>query len=158
MDLFKAFTRGQENAQEQLNENFAEIETNNLSMATKAEVESTFSKIPEKETLWTGGWTMNGDQTVTPKKKLSDCTTGWILVFQNYVDGKVTTSEFNYFHIPKVHVKKYNGKGIVCPIVNYNGNIRGAKYLYVNDDKLKGNDLNGSAANNFQVLTEIYEY
>lgn len=112
----------------------------------------------DSDILWSGGWILNEVQTITPKKKLSDCKTGWILVFQEYDKGTTTGSAFNYFHVPKCHVIKRSGKGLVFQISNYNGTAKGVKYMYISDTQIKGNALNGQAPNNIQVITEIYEY
>ncbi|MGX7265367.1 hypothetical protein [Enterococcus crotali] len=108
--------------------------------------------------LWTGTWILNELQTITPKKKLSDCKTGWILVFQEYDKGATNSSAFHYFHVPKCHVIKHNNRGLVFQISNYNGATMGVKYLYISDTQIKGHSLNGQAPNNIQAITEIYEY
>ena len=45
---------------------------------TKAETDKAYLKVPTTDELWAGGWFMNGSQTVTPKKKLSECANGWL--------------------------------------------------------------------------------
>lgn len=101
---------------------------------------------------------MNETQTIRPSKALSACKTGWLLVFQNFENGNATGSEYNYYHVPKHHIIKASGKGIVIPIVSYNGAKTGVKYLYINDKEIKGYANNGKSPNNFKVMTDVYEY
>ncbi|EFQ70839.1 hypothetical protein [Enterococcus faecalis] len=125
---------------------------------TKAETDKAYLKVPTTDELWSGGWFMNGSQTVTPKKKLSECANGWLLVFTNAENDASTKTEFQYLFVHKRHVKKYSATGIVFPTANYNGTKTGVKYLYITDTNIKGNDLNGNAANKFKILIEIYEW
>lgn len=125
---------------------------------TKAETGKAYLKVPTTDELWAGGWFMNGSQTVTPKKKLSECANGWLIVFTNAENDASTKTEFQYLFVHKRHVKKYSATGIVFPTANYNGTKIGVKYLYITDTNIKGNDLNGNAANKFKIMTEIYEW
>lgn len=125
---------------------------------TKAETDKAYIKVPTADELWAGGWFMNGSQTVTPKKKLSECANGWLIVFSNAENDASTKTEFQYLFVHKRHVKKYSATGIVFPTANYNGAKTGVKYLYITDTNIKGNDLNGNAANKFKIMTEIYEW
>ncbi|EOW1928988.1 hypothetical protein ACNZ6N_001597 [Enterococcus faecalis] len=125
---------------------------------TKAETDKAYLKVPTIDELWAGGWFMNGSQTVTPKKKLSECANGWLIVFTNAENDASTKTEFQYLFVHKRHVKKYSATGIVFPTANYNGTKIGVKYLYITDTNIKGNDLNGNAANKFKIMTEIYEW
>ncbi|WP_270785685.1 hypothetical protein [Enterococcus faecalis] len=125
---------------------------------TKVDTDKAYLKVPTIDELWSGGWFMNGSQTVTPKKKLSECANGWLLVFTNAENDASTKTEFQYLFIHKRHVKKYSATGIVFPTASYNGTKTGVKYLYITDTNIKGNDLNGNAANKFKIMTEIYEW
>lgn len=125
---------------------------------TKAETDKAYLKVPTTDELWAGGWFMNGSQTVTPKKKISECANGWLIVFTNAENDASTKTEFQYLFVHKRHVKKYSATGIVFPTANYNGTKIGVKYLYITDTNIKGNDLNGNAANKFKIMTEIYEW
>ena len=128
------------------------------SYPTKVDTDKAYLKVPTIDELWSGGWFMNGSQTVTPKKKLSECANGWLLVFTNAENDASTKTEFQYLFIHKRHVKKYSATGIVFPTASYNGAKTGVKYLYITDTNIKGNDLNGNAANKFKIMTEIYEW
>ncbi|EPI39322.1 hypothetical protein [Enterococcus faecalis] len=125
---------------------------------TKAETDKAYLKVPTADELWAGGVFMNGSQTVTPKKKLSECANGWLIVFSNSENDASTKTEFQYLFVHKRHLKKYSATGIVFPTANYNGTKIGVKYLYITDTNIKGNDLNGNAANKFKIMTEIYEW
>jgi hypothetical protein len=118
-----------------------------------------------QEELWTGAWYMNASQTATPSKKLSECKTGWILVWSDYdsVAKKAGDYDINYTHIPKYSVSKYSGKQVFFPVMNYMSTTAvgmTGKKLYVYDDKLVGHDDNASADNgsNDVVLRAIVEY
>jgi hypothetical protein len=116
--------------------------------------------------LWTStGWYMHASQVATPSKKLSECKTGWILVWSDYdtTNNKAGDFDFVYTHIPKYSTSKYSGKQVFFPIMNYMSatavGMTGKK-LYVYDDKLVGHDDNKSADNgsNDVVLRAVVEY
>ncbi|WP_142430871.1 hypothetical protein [Enterococcus faecalis] len=157
MALFTSFEREQENAQDQLNENFKQV-------STKQELESlknTIIKDFQSKTLgvlWQGNRWMVGSHVVTPSKKLSDCASGWILLWQPFKDGTVDNSGLNYTIIPKQHVTIASGSGVVCPIKAYNGTDKTGKYVYITDNNIKGNDLNGVSPRDELSLTAVLEY
>ncbi|MBO0474187.1 hypothetical protein JZO86_10800 [Enterococcus ureasiticus] len=176
MELFKEFKREQENAQVELNSNFVEIEkgvservqktgnetiagtknfTGNLQVAGK----NVLTEI-DTNPLWSGAWMMNAVQTVTPKKKITDCQTGWILVFQGWDSASSSSSDsvFHFFHIPKTQAIHFSGKGINLQISDWKGANRGIKYVYVSDTQVKGHEMNGTAPNNTLVMTRVFEY
>lgn len=112
----------------------------------------------ETDRLWTGAWVMNASQTVNLTKKVTDCRTGIILLFQPLSDGKLEESTVTYFHVPKSHVIYHSGVGINIPITSWAGKDKGIKYLYITDTQIKGNAMNGNAPNNILVLSEVLEY
>lgn len=115
--------------------------------------------------LWTGGWYMNENQTVKPSKKLSECKTGWILVWSDYDKdaAKINDYDINYTHIPKYTADKFNSKLVFCGIVNYQSPTSvttTAKKLFFYDDKIVGHSDNDEAATGASdvVLRAVVEY
>ena len=121
--------------------------------------------MPQTELWSSSGWYMLASQIAYPTKKLSECKTGWILVWSDYDADtkKVNDYDFNYTHIPKYAVSKYSGKMVFFPIMNYlsatSNNMTGKK-LYVYDDRLVGHDDNGSSDTQAKdvVLRAVVEY
>lgn len=167
------FKKGDPDYHVQLNDNFKELSdgkvsktgnetitgiknfTGNLRVAGN-DVLTTVKTDP----LWSGAWMMNAVQTVTPKKKITDCQTGWILVFQGWDSSTSSSSNsiFYFFHIPKAHAVHFGGRGINLQISDWKGANRGIKYVYVNDTTIKGHEMNGTAPNNTVVMTRVFEY
>jgi hypothetical protein len=120
-----------------------------------------------QKTLWssTDGVYMNGSQTVTPSKKLSDCKNGWTLVFSDYdpTTKKTNDFDFNYYNIPKYHSAYFSGKSVFAPIVSYLSDKEvkiTTKRLYVYDNKITGSDDNSVdlTTTNDVVLRAVLEY
>ncbi|MGT9032694.1 hypothetical protein ACVV55_13770 [Enterococcus faecalis] len=128
------------------------------SYPTKADTDATYQKIAQKTPLWTGVLGLYANQSATPSKKITDCQTGWILVFQAYESGSASESTFHYFHIPKSHATYHNGAGINLQISDWRGVNRGLKYVYVRENRITGHEMNSISPNNKLVLTEIFEY
>lgn len=119
----------------------------------------------EQTQLWMGAYYVQGATTITPKKKLSECRTGWLLVWSDYNDDTDTENDYNwaFSYIPKFFHTIDKGGGLYVPIINnMTSSVIGltAKTLYVNDSTLSGNDDNGSNNNGTRdvVLRYIYEY
>ncbi|MFC8561413.1 hypothetical protein [Peribacillus frigoritolerans] len=118
----------------------------------------------EQTQLWKGAYYMN-TQTITPKKKLSECRTGWLLVWSDFNDATDVENDYNwaFSYIPKFFPSIDKGGGVYVPIINnMTSSSIGltAKTLYVNDTTLSGNDDNASNNNATRdvVLRFIYEY
>src|SRR5690606_35983092 len=66
--------------------------------------------------LWTGQMRMTDTQTVTPSKRLSQCTTGWILRWQRHIQGQgAANSHYGYTHISKNHIDN-EGASVAIPL------------------------------------------
>ncbi|EHQ8840011.1 hypothetical protein KI123_002661, partial [Enterococcus faecalis] len=122
MDLTRIY-RGMENGAESIEENFNKIG------AAVDDFSKMYQKIAQKTPLWTGVLGLYANQSATPSKKITDCQTGWILVFQAYESGSASESTFHYFHIPKSHAIYHNGAGINLQISDWRGVNRGLKYV-----------------------------
>lgn len=92
--------------------------------------------------LWDGANYMSGDQTETALlgEKVSDQLNGIVLVWSGYSNGKVNNGDVHTQFIPKWCVEEMNGGGhaFIDPYRHIN------KYFYVYDDKIVGNNINGT--------------
>lgn len=97
---------------------------------------------PNQKVLWEGAYWMKGDQTITfdPGEKVSDQLNGIVLVWSGYSNGKVNNGDVHTQFIPKWCVEEMNGGGhaFVDPYRHID------KYFYVYDDKIVGNNINGT--------------
>ena len=124
------------------------------------------------EPLWSGTSYLSSSngtpQTVTPKKKLSECRTGWLLLWSDQDPGVgPNDSDFCTTVIPKYTPSggTWGGKAFYCDIPMYVGSDtdnlstekRCIKPIYVHDNKIAGSYQNTSAGRNDVVLRAIYE-
>ncbi len=118
--------------------------------------------------LWSGSYYMNGNQTITPSKKLSECRNGWCLLWSDYdsatgapVDGDVVAT-----YIPKrcYNVENWTGHSWLFEIptdvssASPYAETRCIKKLYVWDDRIVGNAVNNQSPRNDVVLRAVYEF
>ncbi|WP_153465145.1 Gp37-like protein [Sediminibacillus terrae] len=111
------------------------------------------------EHLWSGSIYPKGDQEAYPSKKLSECKTGWILVWSDYDVGS-GSNDFNWVFsiIPKrFGMTSLEGGGCYFVTPNSDNLDHGAKYIYVYNDHIRGNDGNNNAPLNDVVLRYIFE-
>ncbi|WNO29829.1 minor structural protein 2 [Bacillus phage SDFMU_Pbc] len=124
-----------------------------------------FSDLQGLEELWSGYIFMNGSEAVTPKRKISDCPNGWIMVWSRYDRGETYNSFWNFVYVPKrfgtlsaggmVHSLGADptiGTGSVTKIQPV------FKYIYVNDTTITGHAQNGESPNNTSVLRYVYTW
>lgn len=90
--------------------------------------------------LWDGANYMNGAQTALLGEKVSDQLNGIVLVWSGYSNGKVNNGGVHTQFIPKWCVEEMNGGGHA--FVDSYRHIN--KYFYVYDDKIVGNNINGT--------------
>lgn len=127
---------------------------------------------PNSMILWSGASYLNSSnstpQVVTPSKKLSECRTGWMLLWSDYDPGDgANDSDFCTTFIPKFTPSggTWGGKAFYCDIPMYVGSDatdlstekRCIKPVYVHDDCLKGSYQNTSGGRNDVVLRAVYE-
>ncbi|MED3562237.1 right-handed parallel beta-helix repeat-containing protein [Bacillus xiapuensis] len=109
--------------------------------------------------LWTGNSYMAGASTATPTKKLSECRNGWVLVWSDYDPG-VGSNDYNFVHtmVPKEMAQLHNGAesyfSILSSFSPSSANIAG-KALNIYDDRIVGNDLNGTGANGGKYSDDV---
>lgn len=127
---------------------------------------------PSSMILWSGEAYMQSvnstPQVVTPRKKLSECRTGWMLLWSDYDPGEGSNdTDFCTTFIPKFTPSggTWGGKAFYCDIPMYVGSDatdlsterRCIKPIYVHDDCLKGSYQNTSGGRNDVVLRAVYE-
>ena len=132
-------------------------------------------KIATSTTGAAGSYTYNsigkhmiGTDTAYLEEKISDQLNGIILVWSFY-NGEVKNWGWNFTVIPKPFIDDHSGGTGMSTFMVENsalGNV-GAKYLYVRDDRIIGNDTNSKAgtgtsaikyANNKFVLRWVYGF
>lgn len=125
---------------------------------------STFPPIPTQETpLWEGAIYMTNSQTINPSKALSNCRSGWVLVFCKYQSGAAQDWGYTFHFVNKQSVR--NGtKGTTFLMCNdfYDGinnfnDIR-TKYLYIRNESISGHERNNRYGNEDFALRYIYEF
>lgn len=121
------------------------------------------------DVLWSGVYYMSANQTVTPTKKLSECRTGWMLLWSDYdvSTGKANDGDFVTTIIPKWNPSgsTWAGKSFYCDIPRYIGanqsdvttESRIIKMIYVHDNKIVGHAANNQGARTDVVLRAVYE-
>lgn len=122
--------------------------------------------------LWSGQYYMSSPnstpQTVTPSKKLSECRTGWLLLWSDYDPGTGSNdADFATTIIPKGTPSggKWGGKSFLCDIPRFVGSNtddvdterRIIKPIYVHDDRIEGSYQNDKDERNDVVLRAVYE-
>lgn len=121
--------------------------------------------------LWTGAYYMSANQTVTPSKKLSECRTGWLLVWSDY-DKDTATINDNDFVTSVIYKRKpggtvnWNGESHYFDVPRYIGDStsdtttekRIIKRVYVYDNKLVGHNYNSQSDRTDVVLRAVYEF
>lgn len=119
--------------------------------------------------LWSGKLYPNANHTITPSKKLSECKTGWMLLWCDYDPdtSTVNDADFATTMIPKCRYDgdSWNGKNFLCDIPRYYGSAtdtslekRITKTLAIYDNKIVGNTINSQGDRNDVVLRAIYEF
>lgn len=122
------------------------------------------------DVLWSGKLYMTATQTVTPSKKLSECRTGWILLWSDYDPSSSTANDADFCTtmIPKFRPDRsvWDGKMFLCDIPRFYGaNLadvstekRIMKPLYIHDTKIVGHAANNQDSRNDVVLRAVYEF
>ena len=94
---------------------------------------------------------MNESQTIHLSEKLSDQRFGIVLHWQAYVPGDGMKDYWhNYAFVPRTHALSDPGQG-VSGIFDCGESIV-IKYVYVNDDRISGNEANGSSSYSLQGM------
>jgi hypothetical protein len=96
--------------------------------------------------LWTGGYYMTASHVIPLSEKVSQQPNGIVLVFSRYSGGAAQDYHWNEFFVSKEWVRRHPGTGHSFMMTN-DGlfSLMATKYLYIHDDKIGGNDVNGQA-------------
>lgn len=110
--------------------------------------------------LWQDAYVMNENQTANLSEKVSEQNTGIVLVFSAYSDGEAHDYGWYEHFIPKKIVELHSGAGhdILIPDNSATYGIRAAKYLYVNDTQIKGNQGNVGTHGNLNNSSVVLRY
>ena len=109
--------------------------------------------------LWSGGKYMTADHTAELSEPVSQQDNGIVLVFSTYQDGAAIDANFNHFFVPKKFVETMGGYGNAFQMNTVNFNTVGAKYLYIHDTYIKGNEnnsLSGTATSGIVFNNAMY--
>lgn len=94
---------------------------------------------PNQNVLWEGVADVNGTQTISLNDKISRQLFGIVLVWSGYSNGKANNGDVHTQFIPKWCV---TGKSMAFCMTDAYRHIN--KYFYVYDDKIVGNNINGT--------------
>lgn len=123
--------------------------------------------------LWTGQYYMTSNdstpQTIYPSKKLSECRTGWCLVWSDYDPGDgANNTDLHHDYVFKRNVAgaNWSGQCMLCDIPRYIGSNandvdterRVIKPIYIHDNRIEGSYQNASDERNDVVLRAVYEF
>ena len=112
-----------------------------------------------QKVLWEGGKYMTADHEANLSEPVSKQDNGIVLVFSTYQDGAPIDANFNLFFIPKQFVSMWGGYGSAYQMNTVNFNTVGAKYLYIHDTYIKGNEnnnLSGTATSGIVFNNAMY--
>ena len=115
--------------------------------------------------LWTGNWYVNGGQTVTPSKPLSQCRNGWMLLWSDF-DTSTNTSNNADFCVTYIPRRNWTGGAwsgqsflVTVPVnATETDDVITVKRLYVSDDSFTGHAHNGVNPRNDVALRAVYEF
>lgn len=116
--------------------NYGEWYRSTLSKAKSAEV------YHGQKVLWTGNYYMSSAQSIELSELISDQPNGIVLVFSRFANGASENSNYNHFFVSKTHVANHGGAGSAFLMTAVNFSYICAKYLYISDDRITGNDNN----------------
>ena len=89
---------------------------------------------------------MQASQTIDLLETVDSQPNGIVLAWSgfDFVNQEVKNYDWNYFFVPKYHVDKSNdnGAGVSIFLVNSNASYLCAKYVYVYNNKIAGNENN----------------
>ena len=119
--------------------------------------------------LWSGRLYMNASHTVTPSKPLSECRSGWLLVWSDYDPDTAAANdaEFVTTFIPRITPTggTWAGKTFNCDIPRHIGSDQNdvstekriMKMVYIYDNKITGHAANDKDTRTDVVLRAVYE-
>ena len=93
--------------------------------------------------LWSGAEQMAENSEILLSQKVSDQSSGIVLVFSASPYDQTGDYNWNFLTIPKQQIALHSGQG-VCAFLMRGVSFKdvGTKYLYIYDNKIKGNSHN----------------
>lgn len=95
-----------------------------------------------QKVLWEGGKYMTADHKAELSEPVSQQDNGIVLVFSTYSNGAPVDANFNHFFVPKQFVSIMGGYGSAFRMQTVNFGTQAAKYLYIHDSYVSGNENN----------------
>lgn len=95
-----------------------------------------------QKVLWEGGKYMTADHKAELSEPVSQQDNGIVLVFSTYSNGAPVDANFNHFFVPKQFVSIMGGYGSAFRMQTVNFSTQAAKYLYIHDSYVLGNENN----------------
>ena len=112
-----------------------------------------------QEPLWEGSsYVLPDSKVIYPKKKLSECQNGWILVWADYDPG-VKDNDFNWVtsYVPK-NAKLVGSGNTLFPVPTHETGDMTVKAVYIKDDRIEGGSTKTGSNWNDVVLRQVLEY
>lgn len=100
------------------------------------------SNLTAQNILWSGIMVMRSDQICNLSQKVSDQKHGIVLKWQGILDGKLENAMVGYTFIPKEHVISTPGAGVMCTFAGAGFWKAISKYVYIDNNQVRGNDGN----------------
>lgn len=110
----------------------------------------------EQKTLWKGALYMQDTHTANLNEKISAQKNGIVLMFSGY-DGTEKNYNWTSFFIPKIWISLHQGSGVFFSLGDING-VNGFKYLYINDNNIKGHANNKGTHGDYNNSKYVLRY
>jgi hypothetical protein len=106
---------------------------------------------------------MNGQQIIYLTEAVSAQAHGIVLAWSAFDGTTVYDYDWHYQYIPKHHITRHGGAGVITNMATAGFGKVGAKYVYVSDTYIQGNDKNNASgtsngityANGYWVLRYV---
>lgn len=117
--------------------------------------------------LWSGKLIPKASDTIVPSKKLSECRSGWILMWSDYDASTDKANEYDYctsvIYKCKPDGNSWSGQPFSFTLPSYaplaeSGDVRVMKKLRIYNDKIVGYDENETGLRNDVVLRAVMEF
>ena len=112
-----------------------------------------------QKVLWSGTMYMTAGHQADLTEPVSQQDNGIVLVFSTYQNGAAIDANFNFFFVPKQFISTWNGYGCAFQMNTVNFSTMAAKYLYIHDEYIKGNEnnnLSGTATSGITFNNAMY--
>lgn len=116
-----------------------------------------FNTNAHMKVLWSGAWYMLANQTVNLALGVSDQFSGIVLAWSAYSNSTAYNYDWAYTYIPKEHVVRHAGAGVVTVMATQGFGTVGQKYVYVGNNTITGN-ANNTASGTANGITYNSSY